>query len=310
VKEVNDHITFNHWVLIPRSQVPKGAKVLDSVWSMKSRKRYQDQKLYKHKAMLNVHGGKQEFAVNLFETFSPIVNWFSVRLIFTLSLLSGWSTNQVDSVFTYPQDPINFDMYMNVPKGNQIASGNINTHALNLLKNLYGQRQAGMACNKHLTEGPVKMGFIQYKLDECVFYRDGVICMVYVDDGLFFCLTLSKIDQAILELRASGYDIEDMGDVNDYLGINFESLPGGKVKLFQPHIIDAILCNFGFTPKDLKRSLTCRQTVLGHNLKGDDFSGRFHYRAVVGELNFLEKGSRPEIVYSVHQCAHFSESPK
>jgi hypothetical protein len=31
---------------------------------------------------------------------------------------------------------------------------------------------------------------------------------------------------------------------------------------------------------------------------------------VVGKLNFLKKGSRPGIAYSVHQCACFSESPR
>jgi hypothetical protein len=38
---------------------------------------------------------------------------------------------------------------------------------------------------------------------------------------------MSEIDQAILELRAAGYDTEDMGDANDYIALNFESLPGG-----------------------------------------------------------------------------------
>ena len=36
----------------------------------------------------------------------------------------------------------------------------------------------------------------------------------------------------------------------------------------------------------------------------------FHYRSVIGKLNFLEKSSRIDISYSVHQCAHFSENPK
>jgi hypothetical protein len=108
----------------------------------------------------------------------------------------------------------------------------------------------GLLWNKHLTSGLVKIGFFQSKVDECVFYRDGVIFMVYVDDGIFFCLNMGKIDQAILQLRAAGYDIEDMGDINDYLGINFESLPGGKVKLSQPHLIDAILRDVKLTPKD------------------------------------------------------------
>jgi hypothetical protein len=52
-----------------------------------------------------------------------------------------------------------------------------------------------------------------------------------------------------------------------------------------------------------------RQTILGRDLKGDAFNGRFHYRAIVGKLNFLEKGSSPEIAYSVQQYAHFSELP-
>jgi hypothetical protein len=69
---------------------------------------------------------------------------------------------------------------------------------------LCGQKQAGRVWNNHLTSGLVKIGFVQSKVDECVFYRDGVIFMVYVDDGIFYCLNMGKIDQAILELRAAG----------------------------------------------------------------------------------------------------------
>jgi hypothetical protein len=291
VKEVNDHINSKHWILILRSQVPKGVEVLDSVWSMKRKRDIKTRKVYRHKAILNVHGGQQEFAVNFFETCSPVVNWFSVRLISILSLLSGWNTKQVDFVLAYPQAPIEFDMFMNMPKGIQIDNGNRNTHVLKLLKNLYGQKQAGRVWNNHLTSGLVNVGFVQSKVDEFVFYRDGVIFMVYVEYGIFFCKSMDKIDQAILALRAAGYDIEDMGDVNDYLGINFEGLPGGKVKLSQPHLIDAILRDVKLTPKDSTRNKPSRQTVLGRDLKGVEFDRRFHYRAVVGKLNFLEKGS-------------------
>jgi hypothetical protein len=84
-----------------------------------------------------------------------------------------------------------------------------------------------------------------------------------------------------------------MGDVNDYLGINFESFPGGKVKLSQPHLIDAILRDVKLTPQDSRRRTPGKQTVLGRDLKGVEFDGRFHYREVAGKLNFLEKESRP-----------------
>ena len=35
----------------------------------------------------------------------------------------------------------------------------------------------------------------------------------------------------------------------------------------------------------------------------------FHYRSVIGKLNFWEKSTRIDISYSVHQCAQFSENP-
>jgi hypothetical protein len=74
----------------------------------------------------------------------------------------------------------------------------------------------------------------------------------------------------LIELKAAGYGIEDMGDMNDYLGIYFESLPGGKVKLSQPHLIDAILCDVGPTPNDSTRRPPGCQTVfcVGSRLKG------------------------------------------
>ena len=36
----------------------------------------------------------------------------------------------------------------------------------------------------------------------------------------------------------------------------------------------------------------------------------FHFRSVIGKLNFLEKSTRPDISISVHQCARFSDAPK
>jgi hypothetical protein len=213
-------------------------------------------------------------------------------------------------VLAYPRAPVEFDMYMKLPEGIYIANGNRNTHVLKLLKNLYGQIQARRVWNTHLLTGLLKIGFVESKVDDCVLYHSDLIYMVYVDDGICFCPTMSAIDQLILELRAAGCDIEDMGDVTDYLGINFESFPGGKLKLYQHHLVEVILRDVGLTPKDSIRRTPGRQTMLGRDLKGYDFDGRFHYRAAMGELNFLEKGSRPEIAYSVHRCARFSNSPK
>jgi hypothetical protein len=78
IKEVNDHIENKNWELIPRDKVPKSTTILPSVWSMKCKRDIKTQQVYKHKARLNVHGGKQVYGENYFNTFALVVTWFSI----------------------------------------------------------------------------------------------------------------------------------------------------------------------------------------------------------------------------------------
>jgi hypothetical protein len=36
----------------------------------------------------------------------------------------------------------------------------------------------------------------------------------------------------------------------------------------------------------------------------------FNYPSLIGKLNFLEKSTRPEMAFAVHQCARFSANPR
>lgn len=45
-------------------------------------------------------------------------------------------------------------------------------------------------------------------------------------------------------------------------------------------------------------------------MNGENPKSKINYRKVVGKLNFLEKSTRPDIAYAVHQCACFSSDPK
>eukprot|EP00957_Ditylum_brightwellii_P076479 5812662-Ditylum_brightwellii.AAC.1 len=50
VKEINGHIDKKHWELMPLSQVPKEADILDSVWPFKRKRDIKTRQVYKHKA--------------------------------------------------------------------------------------------------------------------------------------------------------------------------------------------------------------------------------------------------------------------
>ena len=96
LKEANDHTTRLHWALWEKRNVPAGHKILSAIWAFKCKRRIDTRAVYKHKARINVHGGQQTYGVNYWETFSPVVNWFSIRLTLVLSLIYQWKTRQID----------------------------------------------------------------------------------------------------------------------------------------------------------------------------------------------------------------------
>jgi hypothetical protein len=277
---------------------------------MKSKRDILTRKVIKYKARLNMHGGQQEYAVNFFETYSPKVTWAAVRLITTLAWLNNWHTRQCDFVLDYPQAPIELDMYMELPKGIQLSSGNSKTHVLRLIKNLYGQKQAGRVWNQHLAKGLQKAGFVASRVDECVFYKGKTIFIVYGDDVIFFGPDLKDIEQAMKNLDAQGFNLDTMRDVKNYLGINFERLADGRVKISHPQLIYQILKDVGLSQVSNTNSTPCHQSILQRDLHGAPCKGKFHYRSVEGKLNFLEKGTGPDIAYNMHQCARFSKDTR
>ena len=66
-----------------------------SIWSFKI-KRDPDGRLINHKAHLCAHGVMQQWGVNYWETYPPVVNWVSVRVMLTLGILHKIHTKLVD----------------------------------------------------------------------------------------------------------------------------------------------------------------------------------------------------------------------
>jgi hypothetical protein len=135
IKEINGHINRNHWVVTPRSEVPEDTDVLPSVWAIRQKRKLTTGKITKHKAHLNLHGGKQEFGMTYYDTYAPVVTLFAIQLLIVFGILFSWSLQQGEFVMAYPQAPIKMDMYMELPQ-------NSKNHVLKLLANLYGQEQA------------------------------------------------------------------------------------------------------------------------------------------------------------------------
>jgi hypothetical protein len=91
IKEINGHNDCKHWVVTPRSEVPKNTDILPSVWAVRCKHNLTTSKITKHKARLNLHGGKQEFGMTYYDMYAPVVTWFAIQLLIVFSILFSWS---------------------------------------------------------------------------------------------------------------------------------------------------------------------------------------------------------------------------
>jgi hypothetical protein len=157
--------------------------------------------------------------MNYWETFSPVVNWFSIRLCMTSALIFDWYTRQIDFVLAFPQADVECDLFMELPCGLVFEGVDLSTHCIKLIKNLYGQKQGGRVWSDYLVKGLEDRGYIQSKVDECIFYKGKTILLVYVDDAIL-CGPSSKDIDDIIASRKEGFGATaDEGEIDDYLGV-------------------------------------------------------------------------------------------
>lgn len=79
----------------------------------------------------------------------------------------------------------------------------------------------------------------------------------------------------------------------------------------QCQLIKSILKDLGLNDKSNLRTTPALSTKILHSHpESPPFNESWSYRMVIGKLNYLEKSSRPDISYAVHQCARFSIDPR
>jgi hypothetical protein len=309
--EVRSRTEAKQWRIVARSSIPKGTHILPAVWAMRRKRRIDTREVYKWKARLVIDGSKQTKGLNFWETYSPVASWATVRLVLILAIKGGWHTKQIDYVLAYTQADSETDLYMKIPSGFEI-DGSTDEFVLKMDKNPYGARQAGRVWNKHLVERLTAAGFSQSSVDECVFYKGTCIYVLYTDDSILVGPDLDEIERTIQAMKDTGLELTVEGDLGDFLGVKINRRPDGTTEFTQPHLIDQILqdlriANANVTTKDTP---ALSSKILHRHSESEKFDRSFDYRSIIGKLNYLEKCSRPDIAYAVHQCARFSADPR
>ena len=289
-------------------------KTIQAIWSFK-RKRLPSGIIDKYKARLCAHGGMQQWGVNYWETYAPVVNWISVRFLLILSEIAGLESQAIDFVLAFPQADLDVPIYMEIPMKMQIPGvpENSRTHVLRLKKSLYGLKQASANWYEMLAQALRDRGFKEAS-DPCVFLRHNMIIITYVDDCILLSPKRAVIDEFISSLQngKENFVFTDEGTMERYLGVEIQKLADNSgFSLTQPFLIERILQAAEIDLRMTKdRPVPVVGPLLCRDEEGPDRKHDWNYRTLTGMLGYLQLTSRPDISMAVHQCSRFNNDPK
>ena len=210
----------------PSRQKDTSSICRSNTWAFKY-KRYPDGLIKKFKAQFCARGDQQLEGIDFFETYAPVVQWTTIRLMFILEILLGLKSKQGDvtCAFLHADLEPGENVYVDMPLGFAQYSKDGTKKCLKLKKTLYGLRQSPRAFWKYITQRLETCGLEQSKFDPCLFVGEKVICVVYVDDLIFWSKDTVAINDSAMQLRELGVDLEQEDDAAGFLGVTLERDP-------------------------------------------------------------------------------------
>jgi len=309
--EMSNLLERKAFELVPRSEVLRaGKKVIKSMWALR-RKRKPDGSVSRYKGRLVVRGDLQkqfyDFTTN--DTFAPVVEWSTVRMLFSLGVMHDWKTASIDFKSAFTQAQLPEPIYLELPPGYQKANPHLADQVMKITTSLYGdQRAANLWYNKIRKTLVDELGFTCSNYNPCLFIRKDCVLCLYVDDAILHARSDAALDDVLKSIKEAGYAFNRDESFASYLGVLVEHLPDGTKKLSQPGLTTQLLemmglanCNPSNTP------------IAGPLFKFKDsppHNGSFNYRSALGMLMYLTNNTRPECAYAVNACAQYSVDPR
>jgi Reverse transcriptase (RNA-dependent DNA polymerase) len=317
-EEIDSLIEFKTFTPV---MLPAGANVVGSKWVYKAKLRTDKtsnmkQSIERFRARLVALGYSQEYGVDYFETFAPVVRAATLRWLIALSVINNWSRKQADVCTAFLNPTLTEVIYIKPPPGYDFGPPGT---VLLLHKGLYGLKQASRLWYQRLRSFFTSKGFTQSSADPCVFFRihsptNLVYLSVYVDDITFFGHD-DAINLALNDLK-NEFKLRDLGNLDCILGIQVHSTTDG-VLIHQTKYIQTVLNRFsdylGFptsTPL-LANPLKPRLEITNEDyneILDSPFDKKLYLKAI-GSLNYASTYTRIDITTAVSFLSQFNNDP-
>jgi hypothetical protein len=178
--EIEGLMDINTFEFIPNINLPPKTRYLNLIWTYR-RKCCPGGSLKKYKARLCVNCSRQIQGIDYIESSTPVVQWSAICMVNTLAAMHNLKGKQIDFTQAFPQAKFKEDIYLRFPAGFEHKNEKC---TLKLKCNLYGLVQALRNWFLKLSAIYERLGFKQLKSDPCLFFRKGMITVIYTDNCL------------------------------------------------------------------------------------------------------------------------------
>lgn len=273
-----------------------GQRLLDSRFVF-ARKRNKLGEVTRFKARLVVKGFKQIPGIDYSETYAPVGERVTLRILLTFAAKHNWPAHHFDVKTAFLHGELKEELYLKPP-----APYNDNRTVWRLRKSLYGLKQAPHQWNEFISSNLEAMGFRSVEQDPCLFVKSNVFLLLYVDDALVVGKTQADIE-AVAALLKSKMTIHDEGSVTRFLGINV-SREGDKFHLDQSDYITKLSKLFHLEYTKPTKSPLPSGLSSDHTECIDKPS-----RSLIGSLMYIAVNTRPDIAAAVNLLARNVSQP-
>lgn len=257
----------------------------------------------RYKARLVARGFTQVYGIDYLETYAPVANMTSIRMIFAYAAMEGLHISQFDIKTAFLYGELDETVYMEQPEGFCRDSSKVCL----LKRSLYGLKQSPRQWNIKFSDFLKEMDLSVSEHDNCVFYRRDpmLILAIYVDDGLIFARDKQVIDRTIKQLKGR-FDVH-LVESSTFLGFQIHRGTDGEICLHQNSYINAILRRFNMEDAKPVESPTSISKITEDLHQPLDT--KIPYREAIGSLMYAAVMTRVDIAHAVCKASRHVESP-
>jgi hypothetical protein len=303
MEELTSVIGNNTWKVVKRVL---GVKLLPYRWIF-AIKRGKTGLVERYKARLVIGGHKQEAGIDYNQVFAAVARYQTIRMLLAVATVLDYEVKQIDYTTAFLNGDLEEDVYMKTPDGINLVNLTVESdEMLKLTRALYGLKQAPRQWKNKVDIMMKKLGFTQSKTDNAVYFKDGCIVAVYVDDLMIVGKNVQITEKEEAQLLKA-YKGKSLGNLEMYLGMNWiRDRANRKSWLQQSLFCEKVLKRFDMQdcdPTETPIALTFKtdQNDENYNVK--------RYQEAVGSLIYLMTGTRPDIAYAVSVASRAMAKP-